>query len=382
MFFKKKMQIASKEVNTQSYYINSNYPTQVSEFNGFYSTNILSNPIVYRCVELIAKSVASVQLLMYQNGIEIEDGQILNIIRKPNNFESGHEFIEKIFMNLSLFGNAYIECVFDQNGMPENFNILSSDKMSIVTNETNFPSKYLYKLASGVKILDIDSIIHIRNFNLADSLYGISPLNAAKNSIEQHNESVNWNKSLMRNGGRPSGILMRKDANAEELTPDQLNDIRNQIEKEFVGPRKSGKVMVLEGGFEWKETSINPKDMEFSETQNTAARNIALSFGIPPQLLGIKGDNTYSNYSEARISFYQERIIPLLKSYISKVEFFLNKAMQNKSFSTIKLIIDEDSIPALSEQRYNVWNYLNNSSFLTDEEKREILGFNKKKIIR
>jgi phage portal protein BeeE len=40
--------------------------------------------------------------------------------------------------------------------------------------------------------------------------------------------------------------------------------------------------------------------MDFMETKHSAAREIALAFGVPPMLLAIPGDNTYSNYQEAR----------------------------------------------------------------------------------
>jgi phage portal protein BeeE len=44
---------------------------------------------------------------------------------------------------------------------------------------------------------------------------------------------------------------------------------------------------------------LSPKDMDFVEAKNGAARDIALAFGVPPMLLGIPGDNTYANYQEA-----------------------------------------------------------------------------------
>ncbi len=53
--------------------------------------------------------------------------------------------------------------------------------------------------------------------------------------------------------------------------------------------------MVLEGGLDWKEMGYSPKDMEFIEAKNAAAREIALAFGVPPMLLGIPGDNTFAN---------------------------------------------------------------------------------------
>jgi hypothetical protein len=39
--------------------------------------------------------------------------------------------------------------------------------------------------------------------------------------------------------------------------------------------------------------------MDFTESKAGAAREIALAFGVPPLLLGLPGDNTFSDYAEA-----------------------------------------------------------------------------------
>ena len=58
---------------------------------------------------------------------------------------------------------------------------------------------------------------------------------------------------------------------------------------------QAGRPLLLEGGLDWKPLSLTPKDMDFIEAKNVAAREIALAIGVPPMLLGIPGDNTYSN---------------------------------------------------------------------------------------
>ncbi len=63
--------------------------------------------------------------------------------------------------------------------------------------------------------------------------------------------------------------------------------------------------MLLEGGLDWKPMGFSPSDMEFQQTKDSAAREIALAFGVPPLLLGLPGDATYSNYQEANRAFYR-----------------------------------------------------------------------------
>jgi HK97 family phage portal protein len=69
---------------------------------------------------------------------------------------------------------------------------------------------------------------------------------------------------------------------------------------------------VLEGGLDWKEMGFSPKDMDFIESKNMAAREVALAFGVPPMLLGIPGDNTYANYAEANRVFWRQTVVPLV----------------------------------------------------------------------
>ena len=68
----------------------------------------------------------------------------------------------------------------------------------------------------------------------------------------------------------------------------------------------------MEGGLDWKPLSLTPKDMDFIEAKNSAAREIALALGVPPMLLGIPGDNTYSNYQEAQRTFWRQTVLPLV----------------------------------------------------------------------
>jgi hypothetical protein len=54
-----------------------------------------------------------------------------------------------------------------------------------------------------------------------------------------------------------------------------------------------------------------PRTWTSSRRKHTAAREIALAFGVPPMLLGIPGDNTFANYQEANRVFFRQTVLPL-----------------------------------------------------------------------
>ncbi len=52
--------------------------------------------------------------------------------------------------------------------------------------------------------------------------------------------------------------------------------------------------------------------MDFTESKAGAAREIALAFGVPPLLLGLPGDNKFSNYTEANRAFWRQTVLSLV----------------------------------------------------------------------
>jgi len=127
---------------------------------------------------------------------------------------------------------------------------------------------------------------------------------------------------------------------------------------------------LLEEGLDWQEMSINPKDMDFIQSKNSASREITLAFGVPPQLLGINGDNTYSNMQEARLALWEETLIPLLDKLSDSLGSWLSYWYQEE----IIIDFDRDAISALTEKRENLWSKIAGADFMTVNEKRSFVG--------
>ena len=131
--------------------------------------------------------------------------------------------------------------------------------------------------------------------------------------------------------------------------------------------------MLLEGGLDWKPMGFSPSDMEFQQTKEAAAREIAQALGVPPMLIGIPGDATYANYQEANRAFYRLTVLPLVGRVTAAVGHWLSEF----SGQAVELKPDQDQVPALSGERDNQWRRVSEAAFLSDAEKRVILGLPK-----
>ena len=117
--------------------------------------------------------------------------------------------------------------------------------------------------------------------------------------------------------------------------------------------------------------ALTPKDMDFVEAKHSASRDIALAFGVPPMLLGIPGDNTYANYQEANRAFYRLTILPLVARTAKELSAWLGVAFGG----SLRLWYDADRIDGLASERDALWARVDAASFLTQDEKREAVGY-------
>jgi HK97 family phage portal protein len=101
-----------------------------------------------------------------------------------------------------------------------------------------------------------------------------------------HNSAAAWNRALLDNAARPSGALVFAADDSGGLTTEQFERLKAELEQSYAGGANAGRPMVLEGGLSWQSMALSPAEMDFAELKASAARDIALAFGVPPMLLG------------------------------------------------------------------------------------------------
>lgn len=334
------------------------------------------NVYVFACVEKTAKACAGINWLLYRKGrngdvIEIYEHPLLDLMERPNPWQGQASFIENVIAYLRLSGNSYIEKVGPKNGPPRELYTLRPDRMKVIPGNAQEPvAGYIYEVAGNKVTFGTDEILHLKTFNPLNDWYGLSPLEIAARSIDQNNASRAWNVGLLQNGARPSGALVYP----ETLQEDQYERLREQIEQKYAGPKNAGRPLILEGGLDWKEMGLSPRDMNWIEGLRLSAREISIALGVPSELIGDSTNKTYSNYQEARKAFYQETVLPLMDWLRDDLNNWLTPMFGERLY----LDYDRDDIEALQEERSAVWTRsisAVNSGILTPNEARETMGY-------
>lgn len=335
------------------------------EYNAAVRRAYLDNPVAQRAVRLVAEGIGGAPLLETDPGLTA-------LVSATS---AGQALLETLASQLLLHGNAYVQVLKDGAGRPAELFALRPERVSVIAGTDGWPEGFAYKVGERtlrIPALDEDAspnLIHIKHFHPADDHYGAGCLAAADQAVAIHNAAAGWNRSLLENAARPSGALVYEPGDGGGLGADQFERLKAELAAAFAGAGNAGRPMLFEGGLKWQAMSLSPADMDFAELKAAAARDIALAFGVPPMLLGLPGDSTYANYREANRALWRLTLLPLAAKLLGAI----GEGLQTW-FPAAKLAVDLDRIPALSEDRERLWAQVGAATFLSDAEKRALLG--------
>jgi HK97 family phage portal protein len=322
-----------------------------------------NNPVGQRSVRLVAGILGSLTVYSAEGddaAAKLVDGALL----------------EGIGAALLLHGNAYVQALIDADDKPGELAMLRPERVSVEPDSNGWPIAYKYRAGGRTTRLAREDglgralVAHIRSLHPRDDHYGMGCLDAAIAAASVHNRASRWNKGLLDNAARPSGALTYETGDGSLLSSEQFTRLKDELEAEFSGTANAGRPLLLEGGLKWQALSLTPADMDFVALKEGAARDIALAFGVPPVLVGLPGDATYANAREAGRALYRQTILPMAARILGELSAMLSGWM-----GKVTLAVDSDQISELADDRAKLWEQVGAASFLSDMEKRAMLGF-------
>jgi len=338
-------------------------------FSDYAKEGYSENTAVYACINEISRSSAGIGWILRRNGASkdsreslIDDHPLLSLLRRPNEFQGGASFIEQITAYLLMSGNAIVEMVGPDNRPPLELFSHRPDRWTVIPDTQNFIAGYKFTLNGASKDFLNGEILHRKLFNPLDEWYGLSPIAVASIDIDSDTEAKRWNLNLAKNDMKPPGMFTT-DGDIPEGSFDRL---KKQIDSEWMGAKNAGKPLIGGGGLKWVNYALTQKDADWLNGMKMSERRIYNIFQVPGELIGDSDNKTYSNYREARKSFYQETILP----YMDGLRDDLNNWLTPHFGAGISLDYDRDGIEAIQQDRNELFDRLAKADWMTVNEKR------------
>ncbi len=338
-----------------------------STYEGKVREVFVTNPVGQRSVRLVSSAVGALTVYSVTGNSEA-----VRLVAADG-------VMETITANLLLHGNAFVELIVDDFGSPAELSVLRPERVAVQMDASGRPAGFAYSVPGatlfkpGEDALGRQLMAHIRAYNPLDDHYGLGCLDAAIAPAAVHNRAAKWNRTLLDNAARPSGAMIYDPGDGSVLSADQFARLKGELETMYSGADGAGRPMLLDGGLKWQSLSMSPADMDFVRLKEGCARDIALSFGVPPVLVGLPGDATYSNAREAGRALTRQTVLPLGKQILRGLGTMLDHWFV--AGARCALAVNTDLLSELAEDRVKLWDAAIKADFLTVAEKRAMLGY-------
>lgn len=347
----------------------------------------IQHPVTARAIRYIARAVQVVDWYAEAeapNSANKRDVADLNaLLVSPHNELTPANLRFWLAVNLAVYNRATIKVGVDANGkLPSGIYPLDSDLVSRVMNGQGRLTGFEYGQGNGKDFFPVRYPTRSNqpggwayqiatpglSADLTEEKYGLAPLRSL--GIPAAVITALLKRTLATAEGHPNSkyIVSYTDVISEE----QKEEVEEYAEDRETYGERSGDIMFINGDVEVHRLDNDLSDAHGKQPLDDMSRMIAGMFGIPIALWGLGAADAAkyaSNYQESRAAFYEDTIIP---EYLSPMADAMTSALCPPG---IRIRFDLDSIPAMIRSRLASAKELNEVTFLTDDEKREILGF-------
>lgn len=268
---------------------------------------------VIRCVDVVAKTMASLPLNLYaktSSGSVKAGGhplyKLLN--RLPNPETTAYEFWHMYVFNLMLTSGAYAKIVRDQSGIIRQLWNIPTARVRPGRNTINGEAyvDVLLENAQYERLRD-GEFMYTPGLRFTDAGQAEDPLRIASDVLGLTMALNGYAKDFFENGSNLGGFVEN---------PGQLNDksyarFHESWDDAYAGVKNQHKIAFLEGGMKFNQLDQNPTDAQALESRKFAVIEICRLFGIPPHKVFSLDNATFSNIEHLNIEYVQETINPM-----------------------------------------------------------------------
>lgn len=298
--------------------------------------NAINFSAVYACVRIIAESIASLPLHIYQrlpNGGKqrAPEHPLYELLHdQPNPEMTSFTFREVMMGHLLLWGNAFAEIEWDlSTGKVRALWPIPPDRVQVYRDPQTLALQYRVTLpvTNEQKVLQEYQVLHIPGFGF-NGVVGLSPIAVARQAIGLGLAAEEFGARFFGNGAQLNGVLEHPG----QLSETAQENLRKSFEANYSGLSKSHRLMILEEGMKYTRIGIPPEDAQFLETRKFQVTEIARIFRVPPHMLADLERATFSNIEHQSIEFVVHTIRPWLVRWEQAIKWKLFLPSERKSF--------------------------------------------------
>ena len=341
-------------------------------------TTALNSTAVYACIRLLADTLASLPLILYQRleprGKEkaFKNPLYKLLHDKANPYMTAFTWRETMMGHVLGWGNAYSQIIYSGGGYPVELWPLRPD----MTRPKKIPGTrdiYYETVINGVTIpLPASEVLHIPGLGF-DGMIGYSPITLAREAIGLSLATEEFGARFFGSGTHP-GVIVTRPAGASDLSGEATDRLRKQLTDAQAGLGKAHRLMLLEEGMTIAQIGVSPEDSQFLQTRQFQLSEIARFFGVQEHLVGALDRATNNNIEYQGLEF----VIYTMRPWFVRWEQTLNQKLipENQQDTLFFEFLAEGLHRGDQKSRYDAYSIGRQWGWLSANDVREIENMN------
>ena len=282
--------------------------------------------LVYICISTTARAISQVPLVLGKvksNGeweaITTGTNDWESILRHPNPIQDYATFIESIVSSLFIDGNAWVSQYPFDIGVPFALWVIQKKYMSALRDPNGQLAGWQYKPSSTNDsiMLDVKDVAHVFFWNPSDPLIGMAPAEAGRIAIVTDYKAAKFNQVFFEQGATIGGVLSTENT----LTDKQYKRLKEEVEGKYSGYEKSHKMLLLDGGLNFSQTSPSHRDMMMPDLRNLDKERILQIYGMKKAVISVTDNLNKATAWQQEKAWWTSTNIPIMKMIASAFNF-------------------------------------------------------------
>lgn len=278
----------------------------------------------FACVRLLSESAGILPVGVYRRTADggreqVKDNPAHGLVHDgPNPELTSAEYWESVVAQMATDGNAYALKIAN-GGRVVSLEPIEPRDMMVSRYPATHELRYQFTWRGRTFDVGSERIVHFRGFGKGGDK-GLSVIRYGANTLGIAMAADDTAGHQFRSGSSKAGFIQ---------TDKTLNDIqRKQFQdsvQKFKDSDDADKLMLLEGGFKFEATGINPNDLQLLTARGFSIEQVCSMFRVPPFMIGHTEKTTSwgTGLEQQVIGFLTFALLPYLRKIESKLDVAL-----------------------------------------------------------
>jgi len=284
-------------------------------------SNALKYVTVYSCVRVLAETIGSLPLFVYQaraggGADKVHSHPAYHLLHNaPNDEMTSQTWRETLMGHIALSGNGYSRITLNRRGQIIDIFPIDWRMIEPVRNKKTRRIEYQMTEEGTTEVINSDQILHIPGLGY-DGIMGYSPVSMAREAIGLGLASTEFAARFFGQGMNIGGVLEHPG----KLSDPAKQNLQKSLDERGSGLANSWRPFVLEEGMKWSRIPMPLTDAQFLETRKFTRDEICGLFRVPPHMIANLERSTNNNIEHQSLEFVKYTILP----WITRWEQTLN----------------------------------------------------------